>query len=245
MKNIRKVINNYQNELQKINVELGKVPAGRLIKRKTTFYHGFDGTEVGITKNEALIRQLCRKKYLLARKKQIELNLKSPVGSWDLRTAVELIASFSSAYQGVPKNYFYDPQVEEWLNKPYTKNLYPMPALTYFSDNGIEYRTKSEVLVANVLERYELPFLYETLFIVNKQRMFPDFVIKNPYHGRLIVWEHFGALDRADYEKKMNEKMINFRKGGYELGENLIYTFESDVADATRITELIENVVLS
>ena len=245
MRNISKILQNYQNELQKINDELEEMPVGRLTKRKTAFYQWHEGKEVGITKNSALIKKLCRKKYLLVRKKQIEFNLKSPIENWDLRLVRELITNFPAAYQGVPPNYFYDSKVEEWLNKPYTKNSTSITGMTYYSDNQVAVRSKSEVLIANVLERYNLPYLYETLFLVNKQRMYPDFVIKNPYNGQLIIWEHFGALHIDGYEKKMNEKMTNFRAGDYQLGENLIYTFEADVADASRISEIIENVILN
>jgi len=39
MKNLTTLVNNYQNELLEIDNELKKLPAGNLVKRKTTFYH--------------------------------------------------------------------------------------------------------------------------------------------------------------------------------------------------------------
>lgn len=243
MKNLTTLVNNYQNELVKIDQELEKMPTGTLLKRQSTFYHSQDGIDIGITKNPDLIKVLCRKKYLLARKKQIIENLKTPINKLDNKTARQLINKFSKAYQGLPQNYFYDPKIATWLSKPYRKNTLKAERI-YYTHNKIEVRSKSEVLIANELERYELPYLYEVEFKVDNQWMYPDFIVKNPYNGKLVIWEHFGALHKEDYEKKMNEKMARFRKDGYVLGENLIYTFESDIEDATRIGELIEDIIL-
>ena len=245
MKNLTTLVSNYQNELVVIDRELKELPAGNLLKRQTAFYHRSGELQVGITKNPELIKKLCRKKYLSERKKQIEKNLKSPIIKLNAKSIHELIDEFPSVYQAVPRNYFHDATLKEWLKKPYQKNPYPRDGLTYYSTNKVEFRTKSEALIASELERYEIPYLYEVAFKIGNKRIYPDFIIKNPYNGRLIVWEHFGALNREGYEKKMNDKMTAFRNSSYESGENLIYTFESDVADATRISKLIEEVILS
>lgn len=244
MNNINKILKIYQNELVNINDELKKMPTGRLVRRNNAFYHWQPDTEIGITRNKALVRRLCRKKYLQLRKKQIEANLKVSINKLNTKTAHELIDKLSSPYKFVPRNYFYNPAIDTWLNKSYEKNPLPIKGMTYYSMNKVEFRSKSEVLIANELEKYELPYLYEVALLLGSQRMYPDFIIKNPYNNRTIIWEHFGAVHKEEYEMKMNDKMAAFRKAGYILGENLIYTFEADIADASRISELIEEVIL-
>lgn len=72
-------------------------------------------------------------------------------------------------------------------------------------------RSKSEVIIANMLVAEDVPFIYEEpLFAPDGTMFLPDFTIK--FRGETYYWEHVGRLDRADYrvhwevKKKWYEK---------------------------------------
>lgn len=86
-------------------------------------------------------------------------------------------------------------------NIPYPQHL------IHRTENGVLMRSKSEVIVADVLDRLELQWEYEQKLISPKdERDFrlPDFTVG--YMGDIYYWEHLGMLNlptyRADWERK-------------------------------------------
>ena len=245
--NLIEIWEKYKKELEEVKQELKIVPEGFLSKRGRCYYHSIGRKDTGITRKTDVICQLCRKRYLLARKEQLRYNLSlAPETSkdFDKRSAKELIAAFPSAYQGLPENYFFLPSINDFLTKSYTKNPYQPENLTYSSNNGTPVRSKSEVLIANQLENYHIPYRYEIAITLGKKTIYPDFIIKNPFTGKTIIWEHFGALNQEGYEQKMNDKMGRYLKHGYIPFETIIYTFEFDVKHPPRLQTLIQQIIL-
>jgi len=243
MKNIEQ----YKAELAAINNSLPAFPDGYLIKRGKYLSHRINGKDVGLSKNPKLVRMLCRKKYLIERKTQLEEIISFIENSANKieTSASKTIKSFSTAYQGLPISNFYHSSIDDWLNKPFSQNPYQLENLSYHSRNGIPVRSKSEAIIANLLEEYEIPYKYEILLELNGRPIYPDFTVKNPFTGKTVIWEHFGALHQPEYEQKMTNKMSNYLKHGYKPFENLIYTFEFDLLNGEqRLRDLIENVIL-
>lgn len=237
-----------QKELDKINQELETKPEGYLSKREKYYYHTIGKKDVGITRKTEIIRSLCRKAYLLAHKTQLIHNMKlmpEVAKIFDKRTPRELIATFSSAYQKVPISYFYHPSIEKWLTEPHEKHPYPpIEEEGYMTKNGVLVRSKSEFHIATQLENYQIPYRYEAKLILRGKKEYPDFIIKSPFTGKTIIWEHFGALHLSGYEKKMNEKMDAYLARGYVPNDTIIYTFEFQVKKASRIQKIIEASIL-
>lgn len=108
------------------------------------------------------------------------------------------------------------------------KNSYPI-------DNGVytakgEYvRSKSEKILADLFEKYSIPYCYEPSFRLNNGNVvYPDFVILNVRLRKTIYWEHLGLIDREDYANRNFKKLDDYDMSGLELGDNLIITMESD-----------------
>jgi len=240
MRNLTRVRENYQAELAQIDEELRGLPPGRLTKKRKFFYHVYEGKEVGITHNHGLIRQLCRKKLLLTWKRQLESHLSGKDNVKEM-SPNEMIATFSDTYKSNPLDYFYHPDLADFLSKVYPKNSYPSEG--YLSRSGIPMRSKSEVLIANRLEEAGILFRYEPLLKLGNQKLYPDFLIKNPFNGKTVIWEHFGSLNQEGYGQKMNEKMNLYLKHGYIPFETVIYTFEADIKSSQRLRFLIEEVI--
>jgi exodeoxyribonuclease V alpha subunit len=66
-------------------------------------------------------------------------------------------------------------------------------------------RSKSEVIIANLLSSREIPFEYETpLYAADGTFYLPDFTIR--WHGQNWYWEHLGRLDEDEYRNHWETK---------------------------------------
>jgi len=237
----------YEKKLTFVEADILRLPAGRLVIRGTRCYHLANGKEVGITKNIKLIRLLLRKKYLITLKKRLNKNISAKSCS-ELVSIMpeEIIRSLSASYQKMPISYFYHPSVEKWLAKPPRENTYK--GKKYKVNDDVVVRSKSEFMIASLLEEYKTKYnflyLYEPAITLNGQTKYPDFKIIDLFDGKIIIWEHFGALHKPEYEQEMNKKMELYLKNGFIPFETIIYTFEFDM-DTTRLRDIIENIILA
>jgi len=248
MKKIVKKLNFYKAKSDTIINEFLTLPEGSLVKRGKFYYQVINQKQIGITKNEELKRKLSRKKYLLFRKEELSKNiviLEKALDKIHEKTDEEVINSFSGAYSEMPVDYFYHPSMKRWLEESRKENTYRIDELVCTSNKGTKLRSKSELIVANMLEAYGLFYLYEPkLKFKNGMIIYPDFIIIDLYTGKIIIWEHFGALHQDGYGEKMVKKMDEYLKLGYIPFETIIYTFEPDVLKPDRLKHLIETIIL-
>jgi hypothetical protein len=207
------------------------------------FYHSVGAKMTGITKVPVLIAKLCRKKYLKVRKSQLEKNLALPISEInqaDFRSSFQLIASLPPSYKNVPISYFYHLKAVKWIAEPYPKNTLFPEELIYKTDNAVLVRSKSEKEIANYLEKLGLPYRYDSQMRLGGKTICPDFVIMNPFNGKKIIWEHFGALHKPGYDKKMSDKMKLLMELGFLPNENLFFSFEFDLIGNPRFKTVID-----
>lgn len=70
---------------------------------------------------------------------------------------------------------------------------------------GDMLRSKSEVIIANLLHEREVPFHYEQpLFAPDGTLKLPDFTVAS--RGKIYFWEHLGLLDQSKYAKEWEIK---------------------------------------
>jgi hypothetical protein len=71
--------------------------------------------------------------------------------------------------------------------------------------SGDMLRSKSEVIIANLLHEREIPFLYEQpLFAPDGTLRLPDFTVTS--RGLTFYWEHLGLLDETRYAEEWKRK---------------------------------------
>ncbi len=71
--------------------------------------------------------------------------------------------------------------------------------------SGDMLRSKSEVIIANLLHERQIPFLYEEpLFAGDGTIRLPDFTVT--WRGKTFYWEHLGRLDLTDYVREWDDK---------------------------------------
>ncbi len=95
----------------------------------------------------------------------------------------------------------------EGVDQPYPENL------IHRTLKGELVRTKSEVIVANILTTLDISYDYEKAleFAPNDFRL-PDFTIS--YKGKTLYWEHLGMLNLPYYSAEWNRKKKWYEKHG-------------------------------
>lgn len=132
----------------------------------------------------------------------------------------------SSEYSDIAQRYtdlFEQPRIVEVNNKYYEENL------IHRAKNGIMVRSKSEVIIANMLcDNGITDFLYEEKLVLGDTYKLPDFTFKDAASGSYIIWEHLGMLGREDYRTAWEEKKKLYAAYGFsEENMNLIITMDS------------------
>ena len=91
---------------------------------------------------------------------------------------------------------------------------------------GINYSSKSEMLIAMMLTSYGIAFKYESKMYVNGRYIYPDFIIKRPKDGKIYVWEHFGKMHEDEYRNKNLKRIEEYHQEGFYFWDNLIASFD-------------------
>jgi len=94
--------------------------------------------------------------------------------------------------------------------------------------SGDMVRSKSELVIANLLHEREVPFQYETALVAPDGTMYlPDFTIT--WNGEKWYWEHWGMMSSSKYAKHREEKVVWYQK---HFGGRLLETFEGTTLSA-------------
>jgi len=93
---------------------------------------------------------------------------------------------------------------------------------------GERVRSKSEMIIADVLYAEGIPYKYESPVYLNGYgTVYPDFAVLNTRKRKIIYWEHLGLMDDPVYAEKALHKISGFERNGYVIGGNLILTWET------------------
>ena len=126
--------------------------------------------------------------------------------------------------------------------------------LIHNTTRGELVRSKSEVIIANLLHARNIDYDYEQQLIVDgvPQDKFPDFTIEDDDTGVKYIWEHLGMLGDRSYERRWSEKeqwyrdkgILPHEEGGGRNG-TLVVTRDDPRGgiDSSFINRLIEDVI--
>ena len=116
---------------------------------------------------------------------------------------------------------------ERWISrkaadeKPYRENL------KYRTLKGDYVRSKSELVLSNLLYSLGIEYTYGPKVILGGQEREADFfVVSKLDRRRTYYWEHCGMMDDPEYRRRFGEKMEAYRAEGYREGKDLIVTYE-------------------
>jgi len=134
---------------------------------------------------------------------------------------------------------------------PFTpsENPFHREDLIHHTSFGLAVRTKSEMVIAEMLYSMGIPFVYEKEVFVeeedgNLKAVYPDFSV--PLGGEWFYIEHLGRLDLEGYRQRNAEKLQNYHASGILMPGQLIFTMDGPggVLDAGPVCEFLERVIL-
>ena len=107
------------------------------------------------------------------------------------------------------------PKIVEFKNNFYEEKL------IHRTKRGEMVRSKSEVIIANMLYDSDIDYSYELeLNLKDGTKRCPDFTISKS--GKTFYWEHLGMLQNDDYRKSWDIKRKQYEENGIVEGKNLI-----------------------
>lgn len=112
--------------------------------------------------------------------------------------------------------------------------------LIHRTEKGHLVRSKSELVIANMLFQLGIPYEYERVCegITAPGRLRPDFSFVTA-DGDLIIWEHLGMLSRPDYKRGWDWKREWYARNGFVEGKTLFISTEDtkNGLDSARLRE--------
>lgn len=136
---------------------------------------------------------------------------------------------------------FKAPDIVEYEKKYYEQSL------IHRTLKGELVRSKSEVIIANMLYEAGIEYEYEKELDLGEDGIrIPDFTIEDVESGICFYWEHCGMLGDAAYNKHWQEKQELYRKHDIVEGENLIVSKDSlnGGIDSAEIMRLIKTYLM-
>ena len=120
-----------------------------------------------------------------------------------------------------------DDFIINWKNQEYDGLDFKEGFPEYYTRNGLRVRSKSEVIIADILDEMHVPFLYEKPLQLNTGIVHPDFTLLNISERKEVYWEHFGMMDDVEYRQNAFQKIKNYESNGLFQYDSVIWTFES------------------
>lgn len=259
--------------MNKFKIELEHAPDGTLlhqVKRgQSQFLHSFysDGKRVrrGVNRDTNLIRALAKKEFNRKAYEIINHNVTAVSDALDAQIPFDtdsILKSMSKAYSLLPEDYFFErdkliiadglddelvakiKRHEEWWKKPY-KEYWGFPEYkTRTTSRGEKVRSISEMLIAEALYKYSIPFHYEEELYAGGKTYAPDFTFEGADYNNFYL-DYFGMMYNAKYAKRNLLKLEDYYDIGLIPGGNLIVAFDcTGIMNAAVIEGIIKNEVI-
>lgn len=236
---IKQECRRYEKWIDRTEAALADAPGGSLtirrVKGRIRYFHKTsDGREIYLTKEEdALVHALAQKSYnrkllrfLKTSHRAMQCFLKTcPDGSIE-----EILGGLSEQRRMlvVPLYPTREQFAAEWLARPYTpKGFRPDDTTAFYTQKGLRVRSKSEILIADMLDSYGIPYKYECPLKLGGIIIHPDFTILDVNRRCEVYLEHGGMLGNEGYASDLIRRIAIYEANGIYLDTRLILTLES------------------
>ena len=220
---------------------LRSVPEGFLRinrhKNKTEFYHRTDPKDKNGTyikeKDIHLAQKLAQKEY----DKKVLVSIEKELNAINKYFSFYPDKNPEQVYENLHKERqklimpIVEPDEEylhNWESVKYQGKEFYEDTPEFYTSKGERVRSKSEVIIADVLNREGVPYRYEyPIYIKGIGKIYPDFTVLNIGIRKEMIWDHFGMMDDPEYVEKAVQKIATYENNGFFSGENLILTYET------------------
>lgn len=118
--------------------------------------------------------------------------------------------------------------IKKWNEQKYEKLAFMEEAPELYSLRGERMRSKSEVIIANLLDKMKINYKYEKPLKLDKLGfVHPDFTLLDINKRKEIYLEHLGMMDDQVYRNNAFNKIRAYERNGYYMGDCLIITMET------------------
>lgn len=139
-----------------------------------------------------------------------------------------------------------------------SENPFFREQLKHKVSNGLMVRSKNELLIAEMLLQFNIPFRYEKRLDlecveINQygqanyyiKTVYPDFTIFLP-NDKVLYWEHEGGMEKPDYRRSNIDKLNCYFMNGILIPDKLIVTMDSETVpfDNNVILKIINDFIL-
>lgn len=115
----------------------------------------------------------------------------------------------------------------QWQSQKFERKK-DQPDGTYQTIKAEAVRSKSEIIIANLLNEKKVPYHYEyPVPLSNGVIIHPDFFCLNKRTRQEFYWEHCGKMDDLEYTANLTQRFSEYSKCGIIPGKNLIITMET------------------
>lgn len=138
--------------------------------------------------------------------------------------------------------------IEEWKGQEYERKGFSDGTPEYRTSRGIRVRSKTEWMIAELLEKKGVPFYYEKpLYLKGSGTVHPDFTVLNVKKRKTMYWEHLGMMGDEQYSRHALKKIEYYIMNDIFPGIELILTHEtaSDPVRPQILEKTIETYLLS
>ena len=225
--NLENLLKAIEKKMSTLNCRLAKAPDGSLnIIKQWNHYQYYHRKNAQETKGKYLLKKelpkaaaLAQKDYdtrllkiLTSQQKAIKRFLKD----YDPDALIHLYENLTAPRKALVKPEFITDEeyVKQWLSQPYKKMGFKADDPEFYTTGGVRVRSKSEVIIAEALERHNIPYRYEYPVYQDGVLMAaPDFNCLNVRLRKDYYWEHLGMLDDEAYAdnnvRKLNKYTLN------------------------------------
>lgn len=118
--------------------------------------------------------------------------------------------------------------IQKWKAIEYEGKGFTEETPEFYTSKGERVRSKSEWIIADLLEKEGIPYRYEyPIYLRGIGKIYPDFTVLNVRKHREMYLEHFGMMDNPAYAEKAVSKIQLYEQNGIFPGEDLLITYET------------------
>lgn len=207
--------------------------------------------------NLSLVKALAQKQYYMLVEPVLKRNLGLLKNVMDQYHPEEIQKIYESISQKrvsfiKPLTKTLEEQIRQWMEEKYEKNNCYPENLRYQTEQGEMVRSKSEVIIANILYQHKKNILYkyerplEVLIGGRIKIIYPDFTILNLHTGKIVYWEHAGKMDDPHYANEFIKKVNTYVENNILPGRDVVFSYETienslEISVIKKMVDEIEN----
>ena len=183
--------------------------------------------------DNALIHELAQKQYdmavLRAGKKELHC-LEQYSKSKQTISAEEIYMTYGKTRQELitPIKESDEEFKNRWEETPYEPKAFGENSTEYYTNREERVRSKSEILIANMLNQLQIPYRYECPLVIGNVKIYPDFTVLNVRKRETMYLEHLGMMDDPQYYDKAIKRIQLYESNGIYVGDKLILSYETE-----------------